>query len=884
MPLSPGVHVGSYEILSPLGEGGMGTVYRARDTRLPRDVAIKCMRAERALDPEARHRAEREARIIARLVHPNICTLHDIVQGDDETYLVMEVLDGETLGHRLARVPGGHGLPVTQCLGIAASVADALACAHEQGIVHQDVKPANIMLTTTGVKLLDFGVARMRRAPDGDAPTITASMDRLARAGTLPYMAPEQLDGAGDARSDLFALGAVLFEMLSGRRAFPGETSSQVIAGILEPEPPVMSGPGISPSLARVLRRCLAKQRHERWQSAQDLADELRWLAIGPADGPRLSGSSSPPRTPRRWLTAGAVAVVAAASAVWMLATPTPSEVPPTEPLRVDLSLPAGLQLTVGSPPALSRDGRHLAFVAGRSDAPRQIHVRDLETGAVSAVTGTDGAEQPFWSPDARTLAFFADGKLKRVAREGGSAQTIAERASMPRGGDWSTSDVILYVPDLFEGAIWRVSAGGDTPRAVVEPDRDAQEQSLLWPRFLPDGRAFLYVRDSSRAGEDALLVRSLEIDDATVIRGVASAARLVDAGHLLFVRDGWLVTQPYDVAARRLSGTAVPIVGPLRTTDYLGAMFDAHSQSRIVYQPHVPLSVQLGWYDRRGGLLEEIGQPEAGLLEVRLGRGDTLVSGHIETDQTDLWVGDLQRKTQTRLTATHAWESGVTMSPDGQQLAFGSDVRGTFDLYVSPMAPGAEQRLLASAPNSPLWPSDWSRDGLVIVGTGVGTQTMQDVWAYAIETGALTWLVRTRAREGVPQVSQDGTWFAYQSDESGQFEVYVARMDRPSERWRVTSGGGGQPRWRGDGRELYYLRSGEVYAVDVKVRGPEPTFGAPTRLFVVPGLATTQVTWWSPYDVSTDGQRFLIARPLAPETADRLAMVVGWRPPPTRE
>lgn len=491
----------------------MGAVFLARDTRLDRPVALKVLRDDRRSATE-RARLDREARILAQLAHPRICTLLDIVQTDEDTLLVMEALDGETLANRLAR--HGSGLSADECLSIAADVSEGLAYAHRRGVVHGDVKPSNIMLTPAGAKLLDFGIATLRASAASSEATATA--DVLLHAGTLPYMAPEQLDGRTDTRSDLFALGAVLYEMLTGTRAFVGTTTSEVVARILDSNRPSMP-PGVEPSLARVVRRCLATDPDRRWQSAEDLADELRWIAHQPSrlavpdERPRRD-ASAPARAGSRVRGAGLLGVLAAGVVgYWLVRAPPASEPDALPPLRVDLALPSGTSMVVGSSPALSRDGRFLAFVAAQAGA-RLLHVRDLQTAEVAPLQGTNGAVDPFWSPDGSWLAFFADGTLKRVARNGGAVQTIAQVSpnhTHPSGADWSRDDVILFNDAyLPSGAIWRVPASGGTPTLVASPERDRNEQSFTWPRFLPDGRRFLYVRDSGRQeGPDGALAGS---------------------------------------------------------------------------------------------------------------------------------------------------------------------------------------------------------------------------------------------------------------------------------------------------------------------------------------------------------------------------------------
>ncbi len=894
MSLASGLRLGPYAVLSPLGEGGMGEVYLARDTRLDRTVAIKCVKDALVLDPDRRARVEREAKIVAQLSHPHVCTLFDVVQDNGQTYLVMEALAGESLATRLLRF-GDKGLPIAQCLTIAAEAAEGLAFAHQHGVVHQDVKPANIMLTPGGAKLLDFGVARLRRASGETGLTVTAtSDDDLARAGTLPYMAPEQLDGRTDARSDIFALGAVLYEMLTGARAFIGSTASTVIAQIVEHEPPPIVTSVAPAALVRVVRRCLAKDPHARWQSAADLADELRWISSNLDVVPSLE--PHPRMSPRRrYARIGVGLAVAALVCIvgWIARrwTASGSLVSRVAPLHSELALPADLRLvsdSTGSPPAISHDGRFLAFVAVH-EAVNRLYVRDLQTAELRVLAGTEGARAPFWSPNGQSLAFFADGQLKRVSPSGGAAHKIASVGAFPGGGDWNRQDVILFAPEYINGGLWRVPAAGGTPEVVLLPNRSTNEQSLSWPRFLPDGQSFLYVRDSGRREQDSLMVSMLERPAPVELRGIASSAVFAEPGILLYVRNGWLVAQPFDTTRRTLHGEPTLLAGPVEVYESLGAAFDARSIDRVIYRPFPPApALQLAWHARNGTILEEIGRPEIGLASVSLSRdGTKLVGtqlvGETLAEQTDLWIFDLARGSKTRLTTTDSWESGVTLSPDAREVAFGSDESGTMNLYSSSIARAGDRRLLASASGSPLWPTDWSSDGRAIVGTGLGAQTQQDVWMYSFDTRALTWLLRTPAREGIPKISPNGRWLAYQSDESGQFEVYIVTLPLSADRWKISTTGGSQPQWRADGRELFFIGPGSnIYAVALDEDEHRLTRRPPSRLFNVPGWKASE-TLWTRYGVSPDGQRFLIARDVNPATVEAYSMILGWRPPVTQ-
>ena len=489
------------------------------------------------------------------------------------------------------------------------------------------------------------------------------------------------------------------------------------------------------------------------------------------------------------------MALAIAAAVGWTLGTATPPvREPMAAPLRVDLALPLDLRLPSESPPAVSPDGRYLAFAASHAGSLR-VYLRDLETGDLRPLPGTDNGMLPFWSPDGNSVAFFADGQLKRVPRSGGTPLIVAPGGVAPVGGDWSRDDVIVYTPEYLDGTLWRVPAAGGTPQVVARPDRSAEDQSLTWPRFLPDGRTLLYVRDSGRSERDALMMRSLDRDDATVVAGVATSAAFIGPGTLVYVRNGWIVSQAFNLARRAVTGAAQPVAGPVETFESPGAAFSTASVDRLVYQSlRGRPSVQLTWRGRDGRVVEEIGRPEAGLNSVRLGANGTRLIGHSTEGQTDLWLWDPTRGIRNRLTATDEWENAAVLSPDGRRVAFASDGRGSMDLYVRTTDAGDDRQLLASAPPATFWPSDWSADGRTLVGTGLGAGTQQDVWTYSFDTGTVTWPFRTQAREGVPRLSPNGRWVAYQSDEAGQFNVYVAALASPGERWRVSARGGAQP------------------------------------------------------------------------------------------
>ncbi|MFN8061358.1 MAG: hypothetical protein U0Q12_19510 [Vicinamibacterales bacterium] len=471
------------------------------------------------------------------------------------------------------------------------------------------------------------------------------------------------------------------------------------------------------------------------------------------------------------------------------------------------------------------------------------------------------------------------------MAREGGSVQTIAAVSHNhvgPTGADWNRDDVILFNDDYYSGAIWRVSASGGEPTLLASPNRERNEQSLTWPRFLPNGRQFVYLRDSGRQEDDALMVRSLDRDDAVAVAGVASSAIVLPSGELLFVRNRWLTVQQFDADSRALRGEPRPLVGPVTQFDSLGGAFDA-TADRLVYRPEAMASLDVAWHSRDGRRLDQTAHRERGLLTIYTNRDGQLVAGHALSDgrkgeQSDLWLWHESRGTRTRLTTTDEWETSPVLSPEGSRLAFGSDGRGTMDLFVSATDRPEDRQLLASQTGVAFWPNDWSSDGRLIVGTGLRDATKQDIWLYDFGTRAVSWLLETQAREAKPRLSSDGRWMAYQSDESGQYEVYVAPLAAPSERWRVSNGGGAQAKWRQDGRELYYVtRDDQLRAVTLEERNGRLVAAGSQTLFVLKGWRAFD-TLWSRLEVSADGSRFLVARPAPLAGADAFGMFLGWR------
>lgn len=833
MSLSTGSRLGPYEIVSPLGAGGMGEVYRARDTRLDRTVAVKILSASVGALPELKARFEREARAISHLQHPNICVLHDIGQQDGTDYLVMEYLEGESLADRLARGP----LPPEQVLRYAREVADALDKAHRAGLVHRDLKPGNVMLTKSGAKLLDFGLAKPAVTAAAHVATALTQAKPLTTegmlVGTFQYMAPEQLEGKeADTRSDLFSFGTIVYEMATGRRAFEGKTQASTIAAILAAEPAPMCSlqPMTPPALERLVRRCLAKDPDERWQSAADLAAELRWIS----DAGSRAGTPAPlirrriRRETMAWAAAAILLVALFALVLWSwhnrgLQRPLRASLLPPENVRFET---AGRN---GSP-ALSPDGTHIAFV-GSINGIRALYTRDLTSAESRKLTDTDGAYYPFWSPDGQSLGFFANEKLKRVDAQGGPAQVVCDAADA-RGGTWGAGDVILFSANR-NSIIYRVDAGGGMPNPVTKFHE--KETSHRWPYFLPDGKHFVYVTSPIGTTTEANTVRfgSLDGTDKEVLRSSSSVAYAV--GSLLYWRDGTLVAQPFDPLNGTLHGTLKMIAEKVRFDALFSrAVFSASNDGTIVYQPGSVTASRLVWYDHRGTQLKTLGE-ERDYVDVSLAPDGTRVAATTADDPSNgtVWMFDA-RGVSTRF-ATTSTRARPMWSADGKEVLLLQEINGKFGLYERAADGSGKEKMIYGGPD--LYDMDLSPDGRWLAGTTSGPDTKLDV--VIVDLHEAGWKLKpfqnSKFNESMAVFSPDGKWIAYVSDESGRSEVYVAPLDLHTGRVQVSTEGGVAPRWSRDGHELYFMTPPTTLtAAAMKFAGTGIEPGQPIRLFQV--------------------------------------------------
>ncbi|HEY3173043.1 MAG TPA: protein kinase, partial [Thermoanaerobaculia bacterium] len=685
MTLPAGSRLGPYEILAPLGSGGMGEVYRARDTRLERTVAVKVLPEHLSLSPESRQRFEREAKTISQLSHPHICALYDVGNAEGVEYLVMEYLEGETLAERLAKGP----LPIEQVLRHGIEIADALDRAHAQGIVHRDLKPANVMITKSGVKLLDFGLAKAiaPSSPRGltSFPTQEALTHEGAILGTLQYMAPEQLEGKeADARTDIFAFGALLYEMATGKKAFEAHSQASLIAAILERDPPPVSKvqPIAPPGFDRIVRRCLAKDPERRWQSARDVALELAELGSGAVAFVAAAAKPSGKRGMAGWVAA-ALLLLALLAVLFGPGRFRQRQATATTPVRFTIPPPAGS--TLQGMLALSPDGTRLAFVATTADGRDRLLVRPLDSLATRSVDGTDGAEFPFWSPDGRSLAFFADGKLKRIAPDGGSPRTLCDAAA-PRGGAWGADGTIVFSANVG-GSIDLVPDTGGQPRPLAQLTSRSGEV-YRWPSFLPDGRHFLYYVAFGDPKVMGVYVGSVDSSDTRRILPDADAAAVYAApGHLFYRSGDRLMSRPFDVREMRPTGEASPVVEDVwwDGISTLATAFTVSSNGVLAYQTGGLSESQLLLYDRTGKELGPIGAPAAHFEPMFSPDGrSVLVSRGVKQRSllTETWLADVGRGTMTRL-ATDPGVNSVTAlwSPDGRRVAFASPPLG--DVFV---------------------------------------------------------------------------------------------------------------------------------------------------------------------------------------------------------
>ena len=896
MALEPGARLGPYEIVSPAGAGGMGEVYRARDTRLDRTVAIKVLPPDLTSDSAARQRFEREARAVAALSHPHICTLHDIGHQDGTDYLVMEFLDGETLAQRLTR----GKLPPDQALQYGIQIADALGAAHKAGIVHRDLKPGNVMLTKSGAKLLDFGLAKPREHGGLTGQTMTTAAEPLTSRGTilgtLQYMAPEQLAGAeADARTDIFAFGALLYEMLTGRRAFNGDTQAALIGNILsvDPPPPSSLTPVETPTFDRVLQICLAKDPERRWSSARDLSLQLQLLLEARSVH---SPVADRPRRRRRVgvVTLSAAAIVALAVIAVQIARNAAS-VQRRGPVQFVLTEPPGVTWRVFAPPAVSPDGQYVAAFGADGDGIVRLYIRSLQTLSAHAVpeTSRELIELAFWSADSRFIGFADGRKLKRAAVAGGSPKVICDLPDEQLAlATWNHENSILF--GSFSGPLRRVNATGGTPEAVTTLDSRRGETGHLFPWFLPDGKGYLFltaVKDRTSLyaahldSSERVLLKELRGKGAGEVEDVPwTAVMYVDMGYLVFQRATQLMLQRFDPATFKLSGPEVPVelslpvwefsVAPMGTLTYTSQ--DRRSEA-------LPTDGYLAVIDRAGREMKAL-SPLGGYFAPRVSPDDktVVVTRFDEENPGDLWVFEIRRGVGTRVSfdpdpdSAPAWlaSSNFLLSTRSKRDAFGMRA-GSGTVVATDISRLSAERIVQRATTNQYgpWVMDVSADGRYMLLLTDNEKSRGDLDAFPLSGGQAIPVARSRFDEHQARFSADGRWVAYSSDESGRPEVYVEAFPPTGKKTLVSTAGGYQPSWRQDGRELFYLTADRML-MSVDVHGiTNLECGIPKALFKAPVAEPNYGR--NHYDPFADGQRFVV-HVVKPEALRSARLVVA--------
>jgi eukaryotic-like serine/threonine-protein kinase len=859
MALAPGLRLGPYEIVAAAGAGGMGEVYRAHDSRLNRDVAIKVLPEHLSANPELRERFEREARAVSQLSHPHICVLYDIGKHGSADYLVLEYLEGETLGARLRKGP----LPVELVLKYGAQIADALDKAHRNGVVHRDLKPDNVMLTKSGVKLLDFGLAKPLATPGNISSSIAATMTQnpLTAEGTLvgtfQYMSPEQLEGReADARSDLFALGCVLYEMSTGKRAFDGKSTASVVASIMnsDPAPLTQYAPLSPPSLEWAIRLCMAKDPEERWQNAGDLASELRWIQEGGSRaGVAVPSAVRSRRKILRWAAVGAAVILGILAGYFL------KRFPPQPVLRVGLNLPRGTNIVAENAAVLSPDGHWVLMTLADAQGKTKIWVRQLSSDTALPLDGTEGSVGPFWSPDSRFIGFFApDGKLRKIPVGGGQADVMCDVWQI-YGGTWGRDDVIVFATGIK--GLFQVPAAGGIPVRISTPELT----DFRSPQFLPDGKHLLV----SATISGGIFVVDRDSGKVQPVLPDEFQAQYVEPGYLLFVHGTNLMAQAFNAKTLRLSGPAQFVAESV----YSGPMsFSSTASGLLLYQRG--FETQLSWMDSSGNKLSNLGEP--GYISSPYLSPDGKYVMYSVTDQRQgkqkLWLYDLNRGTASPFTFGEGNDQYPAWSPDSRQVAFSSTRHGKEEIYVKPVSGGGDEQLLLST-DGYAEPDRWSPDGRYLLYDFVTKTNGTDVWALPLFGDRKPFpVVHSFANENWGIFSPDGKWVAYSSDESGRAEIYVVSFPNGGGKRQVSTVGGITSYWPA-GKELSYLvPDWHVNGVEINTEGETLTVGKTRQL--LGGRLFGNTTGMFP---TPDSKRWLAAFAVEESNASPLVLTTNW-------
>ena len=874
MPIQPGRRLGPYEILTAIGAGGMGEVYKARDTRLDRTVAIKVLPTHLADRSELRERFEREAKTIASLNHPHICTLHDVGHQDEIDFLVMEYVEGETLAQRLQKGP----LPLDQVLRYAIEIADALDKAHRKGITHRDLKPGNIMLTKSGTKLLDFGLAKLKQdaapaTPESQLATMRGAITGEGTIlGTLQYMAPEQVEAKEvDARTDIFAFGVVVYEMATGKKAFEGKSQASLMAKILETDPAPMSAltPMTPTALDHMVKRCLAKDPDDRWQSARDICEQLKYISDS---GLQLGAVTQAPaqQIPANRIAWAAAAIaiaiaVIAVSAFYLRRTPPAAK----QAVRFTVGPPekGSFSGEIRNTLSVSPDGTRIVFAAVTGSNNPQLWVRALDSPSAQPIPGTENGIYPFWSPDSRFIAFSVRGKLMKVAVTGGAAETLAD-LRQPAPGSWGRKGVIVFTGD--DGMVYRVSESGGNLAPVTTLDASRSESAHIWPCFLPDGTHFLYYAQSPGTEFQSIFVASLDSKETKLLLKASSNPIYVSPGYLLFHRQGTLMAQPFDADRLQFMGDAVPIVEGVDFNPFgsLGA-FTASNTGVLAYRAGggiVPLN--LVWVTRNG-TEQPIAAPPHNYTFPRISPDGKRMAASVEEGEQQIWVYDFSRDALSRLTFDGTANVDPVWTPDGKRIAFKG--KGGRLFWQPADGGGAAEELTNAKLSRNNVPASWSPDGQQLAFTEDASN--RTIWFLSLKDNQPHLFADTHWLESAPAFSPDGHWVAYASNESGRYEVFVKPYPGPGGKWQISTDGGAEPIWNPKGRELFYRSAQQMIAVDYT---EQPTFSAGKPRILFQGVYTTSPRSLPDYDVSPDGQRFLMLK-AAEQVPGQISVVLNW-------